>query len=145
MARHYQPKKKNPFRLPHNVYMQCYYAVKDYERVKSERLEVLHGSSASYSTYTQNIGGKDVECRQYGLGSGRISDTTADKAERLVALSAQCEDVEQAIIQVPDEYRKGVLDGILYGCGYPCDADPETYRRWRRKFLFFVAKNKKML
>ena len=128
MPRNYQPKKNNPYRLPPNVYMQCLYAIRDYDRLCAERTDILHSSPSL-----------DGQPR-----GGETSDTTADKAVRLERLSRMCEDVEQALVQVPTEYRRGVVSGIMYGC-YPNNADPETYRRWRRKLLFWLAEKKGML
>ena len=124
--RNYQPKRNNPYRLPHNVYMQCLYAIRDYARLKEERLDILHSSPI----HDGQPGGSEV------------ADVTANKAIRLEQLSKMCEDVEQALIQVPEEYRKGVMDNILYGVSYPLNAYPDTYRRWRYRLVYFVAKNK---
>lgn len=124
--KHYQPKKNNPYRLPHNVYMQCLYAIRDYERIRGEREEILYSSPSP-----------DGQPR----GSD-TSDTTANKAVRLAELSRQCEDVEQALVRVPAEYRRGVMDNILYRCGYPNDAGEATYWRWRYRFVYYVARKK---
>ena len=39
--RNYQAKNNNPYRLPHNLYMRMLYLIKDYERLKEERKEIL--------------------------------------------------------------------------------------------------------
>ena len=129
ITRNYQPKKDNPYRLPHNVYMQCLYAVRDYERIKSARQDILYASPCS-----------DGQPR-----GSETSDTTAAKAVKMEALSKQCEDVEQALIQIPSEYSRGIMNSILYGARYPNDAGEATYRRWRYKFMFCVAVNKKLM
>lgn len=121
--RHYQPKKNNPYRLPHNVYMQCLYAVRDYDRLCKEREELLYSSPAHDGQPT----------------APGISDPVASIVMRREAISKQCEDVEQALIQVPEEYRRGVMNNILYQCGYPLDAGEATYKRWRCRFVYYVA------
>ena len=127
--RNYQRKHNNPFQLPHNVYMQCLYAIRDYDRLKKEMDDVLY----AYPTPDGQPRGSD------------ISDVTASKAIRIETISRRCEAVEQALVHVPLEYRKGIMDNIMYGAGYPNDADPETYRRWRRRFIYHIAENKYML
>ncbi len=123
--RNYQKKHNNPYQLPHNVYMQCLYAIRDYDRLKKEMDDVLYASPSP-----------DGQPR----GSD-ISDVTASKAMRLEALGKRCEAVEQAIVYLPPEYRKGIMDNIMYGAGYPTDAGEATYRRWRCRFVYHAAQN----
>lgn len=127
--RHYQRKRDNPYQLPHNVYMQCLYAVRDYDRTKKEMDDILYASP----------GPSDGMPR----GSG-TSDPTSSKATKREFLQRRCEDIEQALMTIPSEYRRGVMNGTMYGC-FPNDANPETYRRWRRRFLYQIAQNKCML
>jgi hypothetical protein len=127
--RNYQPKKKNPYQLPHNVYMQCLYAVRDYDRLKEEMRDILHSSP----------GAPDGMPR----GSG-ISDSTVNKAIRREALQQRCDAIEEALVAIPAEYRKGVM-ALTMDETCPMDASPETYRRWRRRFLYEVAQQKCML
>ena len=37
--RHFIPKRNNLYKLPHNVYMQMLYLLRDYPRIKKERLK----------------------------------------------------------------------------------------------------------
>lgn len=127
--RNYQAKNNNPYQLPHNVYMQCLYAVRDYDRIQEEMKDILYASP----------GVSD------GMPRGTdISDVTANKVVRREALQSRCEAIEQSLKQIPVEYRRGVIRGIM-GDSYPDDANPETYRRWKRRFLYYVAQNKIML
>lgn len=127
--RHYQRKRDNPYQLPHNVYMQCLYAVRDYDRLRKEMEDILYAAPGTPD----------------GMPRGsETSDQTGDKAVKREALRRRCETIEQALMLIPVEYRRGVLNGTMYGC-FPDDANPETYRRWRRRFLYQIAKNKCML
>ncbi len=122
--RDYQRKKNNPYKLPHNLYMRMLYLVRDYERIKSQRADILH-SSPAYDG-------------QPHIGLGNPTET---KGIKLAMLDAECLAVEKAIENIPPEYRKGVLDNICYGASYPITADYETYGRWRRRLLYYTAKN----
>ena len=44
--RNYQRQKNNPYKLPHNLYMRMLYLVRDYERIRSEREDILAASPA---------------------------------------------------------------------------------------------------
>ena len=48
--RNYQQKKNNPYKLPHNLYMRMLYLVRDYERIRSEREDILNASPAPDGT-----------------------------------------------------------------------------------------------
>lgn len=122
--RNYQRKKNNPYKLPHNLYMRMLYLVRDYERIKSERSDILYNSPA--------LDGQPHS----GLGN-----PTETKGIKLAMLDTECSAVEKALSNIPQEYRKGIMDNICYGSPYPIDADPETYGRWRRRFLYHIAKN----
>lgn len=125
----YQRTKNNPYQLPHNVYMQCLYAVRDYDRMKKEMEDILYAAPGAAD----------------GMPRGStISNPTSGKAIKREHLQRRCQAIEQALMTIPSEYRKGVLSGTMYGC-YPTDAHPETYRRWRRRFIFEVAQQKQMV
>ncbi len=119
----YQPVKNNPYRLPHNLYMRVLYHIRDYDRLKSERQELFYSSPVN-----------DGMPRANSVGT-----PTESKAIRLAKLEEDCKAVEQALIQVPLEYRKGVLNNICYGSPYPIDAAYSTYSRWRQRFIFWTA------
>lgn len=121
----YQRKRNNPYRLPHNLYMRVLYLIRDYDRLKSERQEILYASPVND-----------------GMPRGNATfSATESKAIRLARLDEDCKAVEQALIQVPMEYRRGVLNNICYGSPYPIDAGCETYGRWRRRFIYWIAEN----
>ena len=143
--RNYQRKRNNPYQLPHNVYMQCLYAIRDYDRLKKEIDDIIHSSPDRYTTYLDTINGEATECRAYITPGSVAGDPTQDKAIRIEAINERCRSVERALARIPAEYRKGVLDNIMYGVGYPNDADPETYRRWRRRVIYYVAQKMVMV
>ena len=122
--RNYQQKKNNPYKLPHNLYMRMLYLVRDYERIRSEREDILNASPAPDGTPHSGTG-----------------NPTEQKAIKLAGLGDNCSAIEQALRVVPPEYRKGVYDNICYRSPYPTDAGEATYKRWRCRFIYEVAKN----
>lgn len=96
--RNYQPQKNNPYKLPHNLYMQMLYLVRDYNRL---------------------------------VENGIRPEATAA--------------VDRALQVVPTEYRRGVWDNIVYCAAYPMDAGEATYKRWRCRFIYNIAKNLKLV
>lgn len=114
--RNYQRQKNNPYKLPHNLYMRMLYTVRDYERIKAEREEIMHGE-------------------YYGR------NPTESRGIRLASMVASCDAVDKALQEIPKEYRNGVWCNVCYQKPYPIDAGEATYARYRGKFLYMVAKN----
>lgn len=120
----YQRNKDNPYQLPHNLYMRVLYHIRDYDRLKAERQEVLYSSA----------------CPDGQPKGNSVTSSTENKALRLMKLEEDCAAVDQALIQIPPEYRTGVMNNICYRSPYPIDADYSTYARWRRRLIYFTAK-----
>jgi hypothetical protein len=126
MAKEYQAKKNNPHLLPHNIYMQVLYVVRDYDRLKDEYAS-LDGYSAHPLSGTPRSGG--------------LSNPTEDKGVRRAYIHGNLHAIEQALMRVPSEYRDGVMWNVTHRAHYPKDADAATYRRWKQRFIYQVAKN----
>lgn len=120
--RNYQRQKNNPYKLPHNLYMRMLYLVRDYERIKSERADILHSSPSPD-----------------GIPHSGTGNPTENKGIKLAALHSNCKAIEDALKEIPEEYRKGVWNNICYQSPYPCDAGEATYKRWRCRFIYRVA------
>lgn len=121
--RNYQRQKNNPYKLPHNLYMRMLYLVRDYERIRSEREDILAASPAPD-----------------GVPHSGTGNPTEQKAIKLAMLGRECEAVEKAIETIPQEYRKGVLRSIKNREPYPITASESTYRRYRYKLTYMTAK-----
>lgn len=68
-----------------------------------------------------------------------------DRRERAVTaqLRRQVDAVEMALLEIPAEYRDGVLDNILEKMSQDRipNAGRNTWSRWRGRFLYEVAHN----
>lgn len=126
--RSYQRQKNNPYKLPHNLYMRMLYLVRDYERIKSERSDILHSSPAHDGQLHTGLG-----------------NPTEIKGIKLAMLDNECSAVEKALKDIPEEYRKGIMDNICYGAPYPYTAHRNTYSYWRMRLLNAIAKNLNVL
>ena len=125
--REYLVKERNRYYLPKAVYYQALYAVRDYDRLRSEYAEVLAGS---------------VGVAGDGQPSGsRIARPTQRKGEKLAEISEKIAAIERALAEIPDEYQKAVFENVKDCAPYPYIASLPTWSRWRRRFLYHVAKN----
>lgn len=126
--RNRQPAKTKTL-LPHNVYMSVLYIVRDYPRSKALRDAIIN------ETPPQVVGRAD----------GKISAPTEAKAIRLTELRDKCNAVDMALRSIPEEYRSGVFNNVVYGFRYPDIAHRSTWSRWRMRFLYHTAKNLHLL
>jgi len=124
--RNYQRKKKNPYLLPHNAYMQTLYLIRDYERLKEE--------------YSRLLSDTPLPMDGQPKGKGGIGRPVENKAIMLSSLSTKTDAVERAILAVPECYRKGVWENVMYGWRYPIGADVRTWQTYKQRFIYGVAK-----
>lgn len=111
--RNYQSKKKNPYLLPHNVYMQTLYLIRDYERLKEEYSQLMNPST-TMSKQSKKIRG--VICQKIDA-------------------------IENAAKEIPEYYQKGVWNNVLYGYRYPINADIRTWQTYKQRFIYYTAQN----
>ena len=118
------------YKLPRATYYQALYAVRDYDRLNAEYKEILHESAVPPN----------------GLPKGNTPGRpTEDKALRLQQIGDRLTAIDRALMAIPEEYRKGVADNVRYKAPYPYTAGYATWSRWRRRFLYLVAKYLRLL
>ena len=117
---------RNKYQLPGTVRMRTLWLIRDYDRMKAEYYSLLENGN----------GPPDGQPR--GSTTGNPTERTGMKR---ADLARNLEAIEQALSTVPEEYRRGVWNNIVYRARYPMDAGQATYRRWRARFLYRTAKN----
>lgn len=126
----YQRKTNNPHLLPKTVYNRVLWLIRDYERMKAERNEIIHG----------------YNCEQDGLPHGsETGNPTMDKALKLETLGREMEAVEQALLLVDEDMRNGIINNICYQVPYPYYPSNSTWARNKRVFVYQVARNLKLV
>lgn len=120
----YQRQKNNKYLLPAAVYNKTIWQIRDYYRLKEARDDIIyqHGSD---------------DGMPHGSGTG---DPTFQKAEKLAKVTDIVKVIEDALEQIPQEYRKGVWDSVQFRSPYPMDADRRTYGRYKSLFVYAVAR-----
>ena len=58
-------------------------------------------------------------------------------------ITEECEAVEWALEQIPEEYKDIIFNKVCYDKAYPLYADPSTYSRWKCRFLYYIAEKLK--
>ncbi|MBQ1959533.1 MAG: hypothetical protein II354_03800 [Firmicutes bacterium] len=130
----YQQKKLKGYVLPQPVYRQALWAVKDLERMKM-RLKELKADA-----YV--LGGYDMSLPALGYGTGRVCDVTGSKAVAIAHLSRRIEAIENALLEIPERYREGIMNRLTADAPYNEEAAHiNSWRRWQQVFIFYVAIN----
>lgn len=130
MSRDYQRTKRNPWILPHNLYRQTLYAIRDYNRLKEEYDYLIMGQPA------------EMDGQPRGTQTGDPTAAIAAKAERLHNKIKAIEDAKSVI---PKEYMKGIWDNIMYGYSFPDYAHRNTYSYQKAHYVYEVARRLTLL
>jgi hypothetical protein len=123
--RDYQCKKNNPYRLRRKLYKRIVDIIADYEQTKQEYDNILYGSS----------------CPDGQPRGNSVGDPTGRKVEARERRFAEIKAIEQALLEIPPEYRQGILDNICYGAWYPNDAATRTYKTHKQRFIYHTGVN----
>ena len=129
----YQQKRMKDYVLPQPVYRQALWAVKDLLRLKSKLSELRR---QAYSPGESNMLKPCV-----GYGSGFVSDSTGNRAVEIANLSCRIDAIVSAFDSIPEKYRSGVENKLVYDIPYSDDYHPNTWKRWQQVFLYNVAVN----
>ena len=114
------------YKLEKEIYYETLWFVRQYPKLLREREAILGGKGQSYG---------------YPRGT-EIGDPTAITADKLLRIDEKIKPIEKALSKVPQEYQKGLMDNIIRRKRYPDYADTSTWKRWRRRFLYWVAKER---
>ena len=131
MSREWQQTKLSEYVMPNAVYYQSIWAVRDLERME-DRLEELKFEGKITGTSVV----KDFQ-KQYDRA--RVNKVE-DVAMEVAILQERIEGITNALNQVPERYRKSIMDNIFQK-DVSTNSKNKLWRAWKQKFLFQVAKN----
>ncbi len=120
----YQIVHDKEFVLPREVYHQCIWIVRDMGRMESE---------------LNRMSGMIV---RDGTGGNAYQDGTPAEIKAAEMYRLRLNAIKQALLEIPKEYRAGVLNSIVNrGSTYSDLAHENTWKRWKQRFVFYLAKN----
>lgn len=111
--------------LPGNIYMQTIYQIRDYYRLKEEAEAILD------------------ESKKPPDGQPKGESTTSDPERRVMRrehLIRVLDIIDDAKATLPEEYRQGVWNNVMYHDAFPPDADRATYGRYKSLFVYKIAR-----
>ena len=134
MSREWQQTKLLEYVMPHAVYYQSIWAVRDLERMES-RLKELSRLQQKQKTDSETANEPIIRYK----ASNRRSYVDEQAMETLV-LKERVSGIHNAMKEVPEKYRGTVLSNIVQKETISIYEDKE-WKAWKQKFLFSVAKN----
>ena len=148
--REYQKTKNNPYLLPHCLYMRVLYIIRDYGRLKSEAQGALCGAEGDgtndMSCHVDKDSASNMSCRVYNrdlqVCPAYLKGILCKEKKGACSLvcAGEAGAIEEALGLIPEFFREPVLNNIIYGCRYPLGADERTFRRYKQRFVYYVAK-----
>ena len=133
---------KGECELPHNIYMQVQYIIKDYDRLKREKLNILCGSSPPSDGMPR---------------SSDVGNPTEQKALRLASIENELRAIDQACAEmrgITSERTMEAFDPIKAYWSYnyfnymhirrgDADMGPSrrTWNRFKSRLSYRIAKN----
>ena len=129
--REYQRIKNNPYILPHHLYMRTLYIIRDYDRLKEKAEKLCNFETASVVTDFVKTP-EDIDSLQ-----NIKYEPSKLTFERAVF---ETDAIEGALEFIPAFYREGVIENIMSGSRYPIGADERTFRRYKQRYIYHVAR-----
>lgn len=115
------------YRLPKAVYYQCMWTVRDMDRLKRLALAA------------------DTGCRANELVFFEVDEEAVSDREVLKQAKYKLACIKRALEDVPEEYRKGTIDSIVYNLPFSEMAHENTWRKWRKVFIRNLASGLKLI
>lgn len=120
----YQSRRDKSIVLPTPVYHQCIWIVRDMDRLR----EVVNEDRVNRRFIVKE------DSLEYGTDALRRTLSVSEAEFRL-----EC--IDRALALVPEELRQGILDSIINrGAGYPEIAHDNTWRLWKQRFIYNLAR-----
>ena len=114
------------YKLDKEVYFETIWYIRQYPELK-----------AKYDSCFWHSGNMDGQPKGTQIGSPTERD-----ASLRVYLGSKLAPIEHGRDKLPIEYQTGVFRNIVYREPFPDYADTATWKRWKRRFVYFVAKER---
>jgi hypothetical protein len=129
----YQQKKMRSYVMPEAVYRQALWALKDLPRLREELKQLVEERDL--------ITSGALIVSDVTFGTGKISDSTGNRAVKIANISSRILAIESAFAEIPDKYRKGLWIRNIENAKYEDGAHPNTWKKWQQILIFHIAQN----
>lgn len=123
----YQP-KKSKYLMPQDAYNTTLWIIRGYYRF----VDLI-----KYEADTRGA----IRYDKDNIQSSNDVDITFKAAVKIADSREKVRAIDSALSDIPEEYRRGIWENILYHNRYPHDAAERTYKTYRARFIYSVAYN----
>ena len=134
MAREWQQTRLLEYVMPHAVYYQTIWAVRDLERME-DRLKELNREQHRQKTNVSTI---NEPVRRYN--AKKKDSYVESQAMETLVLKERVDGIHSAMNEVPPKYRGTILNNIVQREEISIYEDKD-WKMWKQRFLYSVAKN----
>lgn len=127
----YQQKREKQYLLPQTVYRQALYAVKDLNRLRRKLVFLMEESN--------NVNTMDPS--KIWDNNRRVADSTGFLASEIAYTEARIASIESAFMEIPEKYRDGLEDKLVYDVPFSGDFNINTWKKWQQILIYKVAVN----
>lgn len=110
------------YKLSKDAYHETIWFIRQYRAYKQEYRSLI------------DLRGMKYEMK---IRSG-LSDPTFEAVRRTERVKGKIDAIERGFSQIPEEYRKGIFENIITKKPYPDFADTSTWKRWKRRVVWYV-------
>ena len=118
--------RKGKYILPKAVYHQVLWKIRDYYRLEEEAKRLLELCGVQYTDMPR--------------GSTSSYDKIGNIVQKREEIHKTIHKIDDCLLYIPSEYRKGIWDNIHYQKAFPLDADRSTYGRYKSLYIYLLAK-----
>lgn len=129
----YQQKRMKSYLMPEPVYRQAYWALRDLLRMKEELEKLMEERDLIISG--------NMSVSNFSSGTGKVCDSTANRAIKIAQLSSRILAIETAFDEIPEKYRRGLWQKNVENGGFGDEAHLNTWKKWQQVLVYNVAKN----
>lgn len=112
--------------MPEDLYRHTLWMIKGYDRMKEEYDNAIWDSP------------EPPDGQPRGSNAG---DPTSREGLKRAELFRKLQAIEQAKLSLPEDYRDGVWNNVLYKTPYPKSAHRKTWWQYKTAFILRVARN----
>lgn len=125
----YQYKCYRNYILPTAIYHQCIWIIRDMERMEKK------------VTYlNDNVILNNIDMYK-SMKLSESHDELSRLSGEISVIDSKLSGIYSALDKIPTEYQNGLLDNIINHRKYEDYAHENTWKKWKQRFIYYVAEN----
>ena len=111
------------YKLQKEAYQETIWFIRQYEQYKKQYRYLISLRAVNYGVKRSG---------------SRVSDPTVAAVIRSEKVKGKIDCIDKGLSMIPECYRQGIMENIIQRKPYPYYADPTTWKRWKRRLIYFI-------